>query len=186
MAGSHSRILAALLLFFAVALLLYLAFFREGYKPVHRLGPGDLPEIVDDLDTDSLIGCVRRQIAYLKKQEPAKTITFGEDNYDIRWLLLSQEQFLAKLLTRPDFSELKRYLREHYIFYQAGGRKDKRGRKMLVTGYYEPVFAGSLTGEPPFLTPLYAPPKSLVTVKGQAGEEPRIGRYDAGNTLINF
>ncbi len=186
MAGSIPRSFpAAFLLLFAVALLLYLTFFHEGYKPMHRLDSGALPEIADDLDTDSLIECVRRQIAFLKKQDPAKTVAFGEDSYDVRWLLLSQEEFLAKLLTGPDPADLEQFLRQHYHFYQAGGRKGKRGRKMLVTGYYEPIFDGSLTAEPPFLTPLYAPPKSLVTVKGQEGDA-YIGRYDGNNTLINF
>lgn len=179
-------LLALSILLFAIALLVYFDFFRESYKPLHRLGQGDIPKIADDLDTDSLIECVRRQIAYLKKQDPARTIHLGNDSYDNRWLLHSQEEFLAKLTERPDSAELAGFLRNKYIFYQAGGRKDHRGRKMLVTGYYEPIFDGSLTAEPPFLTPLYTPPKSLVTVPGKDGKAAQTSRYDESNKLTPF
>lgn len=187
MAKPFNRGLLALsIVLFSFTLLLYFAFFRESYKPLHRLAPGDTPKVADDLDRESLIQCVRRQIAYLKKRDPAQTILFGNDIYDNRWLLNSQEEFLAKLLEQPDSDELAGFLSDKYIFYQAGGRKDKRGRKMLVTGYYEPVFDGSLTADPPFLTPLYAPPKSLVTVQGKNGEAAQIGRYDDSNKLTPF
>ncbi|OGR15866.1 MAG: hypothetical protein A2X81_13925 [Desulfobacterales bacterium GWB2_56_26] len=182
----HRGLSAFLILLFTITLIVYFAFIRESYKPLHRLAPGDIPKIADDLDTESLIQCVRRQIASLKKQDPAKTILLDSDIYDNRWLLHSQEEFLAKLMERPDSGELERFLHDKFIFYQAGGRKDKRGRKMLVTGYYEPVFDGSLTAEPPFVTPLYALPKSLVTVPSQEGKAAQIGRYDESNTLTPF
>jgi membrane-bound lytic murein transglycosylase A len=38
------------------------------------------------------------------------------------------------------------------------------GRQGLVTGYYEPVLRGSRARKPPYLHPLFAPPKDLVTV----------------------
>lgn len=178
-------LLASLILLFAVALLVCFPFFYERYKPLHRLSSSEVPKIADDLDTDSLIQSVSRQIASLRNQDPAKTVVLGQEIYDNRWLLLSLEEFLAKLTERPDSGEMDRFLRDRYVFYQAGGRKDKRGRKMLVTGYYEPIFDGSLTGEPPFLTPLYAPPKSLVTVPGKEGKTAQHGRLD-NNKLIPF
>lgn len=186
MAKNLSRgLLTCLLLGLAAALGLYHAFFSDSYKPVHRLKSREIPRLADDLDHPSLIEGARRQLAFLQKQNPAKSISFGEDRYDIAWLLLSQEEFLAKLTGKPSAEELERFLLAEYIFYQAGGRKDKRGRKMLVTGYYEPVFEGSLTREPPFLTPLHAPPESLVAVQGPGGEK-RIGRYDGNNGFTRY
>lgn len=178
--------LAFLTLFLILAPLAYFTFFSEDYQPLYRLPPGDAPEIADDQDRDSLIDCVRRQIDALKGQDPAKTLLLGDDTYDYRWLLRSQEEFLAKLTEQPDAKELAAFLRDRFIFYQAGGRKDKRGRTMLVTGYYEPVFDGSLTGEPPFLTPLYGPPKSLVTIPGKDGSAAQYGRLDENNRLARF
>jgi len=179
-------LLAFLILLFTVTLLVYFVFFRDSYKPLHRLISGNIPKIADDLDTDSLIQCVRRQIAFLKKQDPGGVILLGNDTYDNRWLLHSMEEFLTKLREQPDSGKLNDFLRDKYICYQAGGRKDKRGREMLVTGYYEPVFDGSLTAAPGFVTPLYAPPKSLVTIPGQEGKAAQIGRLDDNNTFTHF
>lgn len=159
---------------------------KESHQSLYHLDPDDIPLFTDDMDRNSLIECVRHQVAYLKKQDPRKYIAFGAEGYDNRWLLLSQEDFLAKLEQQPSADELDRFLRDNYLFYQAGGRKDQHGRRMLVTGYYEPIFDGSLTRQPPFLTPLYAPPKSLVVIKGNEGEQDRIGRYDRDNRLIDY
>ena len=49
---------------------------------------------------------------------------------------------------------------------------------MLVTGYYQPHFAGSLTRTPPFLYPVYARPDSLV-VRDSGGRK-TIGRLVDG------
>ncbi len=159
---------------------------QDSHQPLYRLDPDAPPLFIDDMDRDSLIECARHQVAYLKKQDPRKSIAFGAASYDNRWLLLSQEDFLAKLEQQPKSDELDRFLRDNYLFYQAGGRKDQRGRRMLVTGYYEPIFAGSLTRQPPFLTPLYTPPKSLVVMRGNEGEQDRVGRYDGNNRLIDY
>lgn len=168
----------------AISLATYFFFIPERYQPLHRLAPDDIRVFTDDMDMGSLIECSRRQVAYLKKRDPEKIIAFGTDYYDNRWLLLSLEEFLAKLEQHPRADELDRFLRDNYLLYQAGGRKDRRGRHMLVTGYYEPTFEGSLTDLPPFLTPLYIPPKSLVTVKSNDGD--RIGRYDHNNHLVDY
>jgi membrane-bound lytic murein transglycosylase A len=170
----------------AISLITYFLFIPEN-QPLHRLSPDDIRVLSDDMDMGSLIECSRRQVAYLKKQDPKKVIAFGTDYYDNRWLLLSLEEFLAKLEQHPRAEELDRFLRDNYLLYQAGGRKDRRGRHMLVTGYYEPTFEGSLTNSPPFLTPLYTPPKSLVTGKGNGGDRmDRTGRYDHDNRFVDY
>jgi len=56
---------------------------------------------------------------------------------------------------------------------------------MLVTGYYEPVFEGSLTRQDPYLTPLYSPPSSLITFTGKNGEI-QVGRYNLDQQLVAF
>lgn len=178
------RFLIALTLTITVSSCSY--FIRESYQPLFRLDSDDLPSFVDDMDMASLIQSCQRQIAYLKKQDPEKNIAFGAESYSNRWLLLSQEEFLAKLEQQPQPEELDRFLRDRYLLYQAGGRKDQADRQMLVTGYYEPIFEGSLTCHPPFLTPLYSPPESLVTIKGKEGQPDRIGRYDRNNRLVDY
>ena len=56
---------------------------------------------------------------------------------------------------------------------------------MLVTGYYEPIFKGRYNRQPPFLTPIYSPPPSLVTLPG-VNQEPLVGRYDPDSQFVAF
>jgi membrane-bound lytic murein transglycosylase A len=157
---------------------------RETYRPLYRLNPQNVPNFYDDMDFDSLINCAKHQIAYLERQEPGKNISFADDLYDNRWLLLSAKELLSQLLHNPGREELNRFLKENYIVYQAGGRTGKGFRNMLVTGYYEPVFSGSLTRKSPFLTPIYAPPKSLVSLRDN--KKTRIGRYSRDGRFVNY
>jgi membrane-bound lytic murein transglycosylase A len=158
---------------------------QDSYKPLHRLTQQDVPFFADDMDIDSLIESTRHQVAYLESQDPTQKVSFGADSYENHWLLRSVQELLAKLQQTRDGKELNRFFNENYLVYQAGGRTKKRGRSMLVTGYYEPLFAGSLTREPPFLTPIYSPPNSLVILSGGDGKK-HIGRYDRDNMFTNY
>ena len=157
----------------------------ESYKTVHRLGQHEFPEFTDDMDLASLIECSRHHLSYLAGHNSSEVNTIGMDSYSTGWLRYSIEIFLQKLETNPSPAELTRFLSDNYLIYQAGGREDQSGRRMLVTGYYEPVFAGSLTRQPPFLTAIYAPPPTLITVFKTNGEI-TTGRYNQDQQLISF
>ncbi len=169
----------------ACALFLYLLTGRDSYHPIHLLTARDFPDFTDDLDRTSLLEGTRSQVAYLKRQNPKKIISFGSDEYDTGWLLHSVQTLLEKLEQDIDDQTLRRFLIDHYLVYQAGGRRDRRGRQMLVTGYYEPVFEGSFNRQTPFLTPIYSLPNSLVAISQASGEN-RVGRYTSDHQLIDY
>jgi len=183
--SSHPFVLIALLLSIFATAEFHPLLAGESHKPLHRLEQQEFPLFTDDMDVNSLIEAARHQAAYLKRQKRQTTIQFGNDRYATYWLLVSVRELLAKLAENPDKNELNRFLSENYLVYQAGGRSNQRGRNMLVTGYYEPFFSGSLTRKAPFLTPIYTPPDSLV-VRRQEGRETRIGRYDRKNRFVDF
>lgn len=159
---------------------------RDTYQPLHLLETDNFPVFADDMDIDSLIVAAGRQAAFLTRQDPEKLIAFGSDSYDTRWLLFSVQHFLKKLQQKPETKELNRFLQENYHLYQAGGRRAGKGnRRMLVTGYYEPVFAGSLRKSPPFLYPIYSPPKSLITLSREDGTK-TVGRYDDQKNFVPY
>jgi len=160
-------------------------FVREGHQPLYRLSQDQYPQFTDDFDRDSLIICLSNQISSLKKQSPNKAVSFGHNTYTISWLLYSAEELLQKLKDNPDNAELASFVSAHYLVYQAGGRMEQPSRQMLVTGYYEPIFAGNTTKEPPYSFPLYSPPSTLVRVMG-SNNNSRFYRYDSNNSLISF
>ncbi len=179
-------ILLVLLLSILAAGGLYLLGAQDTYKPLHRLGQEEVPFFSDDLDIESLIKCAQHQANFLEKQDPMADCLLGEDSYDTAWLLHSVRELLGQLEKKPDIRELNRYLHENFLVYQAGGRTKQQQRRMLVTGYYEPVFSGSLTREPPFVYPIYSLPTSLTVLPGEDSGSSRIGRYDQDNNFVPY
>lgn len=169
----NGRIIASVaVVLLTTAALLY---FYDPYKPLHQVPP--LATLTDDLDRASLIQVMQRQQHYLEGQPDAKRVTVGPYKVSTSWLRKSVDEMLDFLKTAPSNKQLDNFLKTHYLFFQAGGRKNKWGRNMLVTGYYEPLFAGSLSKKAPYLTPLYKRPASLVQQTGPDGKK-RLGRYD--------
>lgn len=152
---------------------------------MHLLTDQDRVLLFDDSDLPSLLAVTKTQISYLEKQDTTALINFGDDSYSNAWLLSSARDFLKALESYSSPNKLNSYLQNNYFVYQAGGRKKTGGRQMLVTGYYEPVFPGSLTKTPPFLTPIYYPPSSLVSQLDEQNVK-HIGRLDSNNKLIDY
>lgn len=68
----------------------------------------------------------------------------------------------AGMLTTPGAAEVRTYFENHFIPYAIVGAD---GRDTgLVTGYYEPLLAGSRTRSAQFPVALYAPPDDLLTI----------------------
>lgn len=168
-----------------ISILIYFYSIKRNYQPLHRLQQLEAPAFADDMDRASLIECTRHHLSFLKKQSSEKQFCIGTETYSNSWLLNSLELFLEKLEQNPSPEDLKRFLLDNYLIFQAGGRDDKGPRQMLVTGYYEPIFKGSRTRQPPFLTPIYSPPPSLITIP-VADKEPLIGRYGPDNQLVAY
>jgi len=158
-------------------------FIRDSYKPLHKLTESNYPVFVDDGDITSLLEAGTHQLAFLDRKDPATVITFGEDEYPVSWLRQSVENLLVKLSQRPSTKELQQFIRQKYLVYQAGGRPSAKKRQMLVTGYYEPVFPGSLIRQPPYIFPIYGVPGNLIVRKGAAVE---IGRQNERKEIVPY
>ena len=158
-------------------------YFYDPYKPLHEVAP--LSTFTDDLDRDSLIQVIESQKQYIENQPGDDKVAMGPYLISNDWLHTSVSEMLAFLRSNPDKIELDTFLKTNYLCFQAGGRKSKWGRKMLVTGYYEPLFEGSLTKDAPFLTPLYKRPPSLVQHIGPDGKK-QVGRYDKQQKVTSF
>jgi membrane-bound lytic murein transglycosylase A len=63
---------------------------------------------------------------------------------------------------RPPRAQLNQFIRQHYQVYQSIGRPPEDD--VLFTGYFEPLYPGSLTPSPHYPVPVYGLPEDLVTV----------------------
>ncbi|BCL61798.1 hypothetical protein DGMP_24910 [Desulfomarina profundi] len=166
-----------LLLLFLLCIVYYL-FFADHYKPLHHLNKNQLPDFSDDMAYQSFLSAAENHLEFLQEREKSTLIVLGEYQFSIDQAVQSIREFSEEIHRNPSPENLQQYIRENYEVFQAGGRKTKRKREMLVTGYYEPVFVGSLTRTGPFIYPIYSPPKDLVSrkIKGKT----LTGRMTAG------
>ena len=120
------------------------------------------PEFLDDMDRDSLTLAVKRNIGYLDRLGPDTVFHYGPHDFTIQQVRESQKAFLDLLAKGFDPEHLDREIRKKFLVYQTMGKVGDR--KVLFTGYYEPVYEGSLVPDETFKYPLYRPPDDLIRI----------------------
>ena len=131
---------------------------EEGLRQV-RLFP---PEFRDDMDRDSLTLAVRRNIEYLDGLSPETVFHYGPDDFTHRQVRESQQAFLDLLAKGLDPDRLSREISKEFRVYRATGRVGNR--RILFTGYYEPIYEGRLSPDEVFRHPLYRTPDDLIRI----------------------
>ncbi|RPI77202.1 MAG: transglycosylase [Desulfobacteraceae bacterium] len=121
------------------------------------------PKFQDDMDFDSLLGAIEKNAEYLNRLNPETLFTYGPHQYTCRQVLESQK-FFGELIRqyRDQADELNRQIRKHFLVYGASGYQGDR--KVLFTGYFEPVYEGNLTADDAFRYPLYGQPDDLIKI----------------------
>jgi membrane-bound lytic murein transglycosylase A len=110
-----------------------------------------LPEFRDDMDRDSVILAVKRNLEYLDRLKPETVFHYGPHDFSCKQVRESQEAFLDLLSKGLDAEQLNREVREKFQVYRA-------------TGYYEPIYEGRLVPDESFRYPLYRPPDDLIRI----------------------
>jgi membrane-bound lytic murein transglycosylase A len=116
----------------------------------------------DDLDSESLALAVRRNLEYLDRLNPKTVFHYGPHDFTIQQVRESQEVFLDLLSKGLDAGQLSREIRKKFRVYRATGRAGDT--RVLFTGYYEPMYEGSLAPDETFRYPLYRPPDDLMRI----------------------
>ena len=137
---------------------------REAQRPGEALRQVRFfsPEFHDDMDRDSLMLAVRRNLEYLDRLSPETVFHYGPHDFTCRQVRESQEAFLHLLSKGLDADQLSREIRKKFRVYRATGRVGDR--RVLFTGYYEPLYEGRLAPDETFRYPLYRPPDELIRI----------------------
>lgn len=94
-----------------------------------------------------------QKIVYKRK------LPFGEKKISASLIKESAQLLLQTLQEAKNKEQLNRLIRKRFIIYQAAGEKGKG--EVLFTGYYSPVYKGSLKKYGPYQYPLYLKPRDL-------------------------
>jgi membrane-bound lytic murein transglycosylase A len=137
---------------------------KEAQRPEEALKQVrfSFPKFSDDMDRESLVQGVRRNIEYLDRLPPETVFHYGPQTFSCRQVRESQDAFLDLLSRGLDAEQLSREIRNSFRIYRATGREGS-GR-VLFTGYYEPIYEGRRTRDEVFRYPLYRLPSDLVRI----------------------
>lgn len=120
------------------------------------------PEFQDDMDRDSLEEAVERSLEYLNRLGDDKIFTYGPDKFPVEHIHSSLRAFLQISKQNPDIKKFGRELRKKFFLYKAAGRRGSK--KVLFTGYFEPILDGNLEYDPIHRYPIYSKPDDLFRV----------------------
>lgn len=124
--------------------------------------PDDLPLFADDMDYDGLAAAILQSLTYFSRVPDDRRFRFGPTEVDKSHMIRSLELFRDFIAGRPDRDQLNRFISERYLVYRSIGRPPDDD--VLFTGYFEPLYPGSLTPSPTYSIPVYGRPGDLVTV----------------------
>lgn len=143
------------------------------------IDPAMIPDItLACYETVDLQKAIDHSLSYLSKPSSQQFFPMGD---------ITHEQAVASLRAMGDLldqgmrgKELQSAILNQFDFYQSVGCDD-RGT-VLFTGYYTPIFDGSLKADARFKYPLYQQPDDLI--KSPTGEI--VGRRMAGGTIVSY
>lgn len=149
---------------------------------LRRVPPEILPPLVDDGDLAALRQAVERSRRWLARQPRERVLVFGPRRVSAEELGTAYDRLLFWLVEEPTPAELAARLTAAFDVYESVG---KGQGEMLVTGYYEPVIAGSLRRTAEHAVPVYGRPPDLVDVDLGAFADDLRGRRIAGRVRGN-
>jgi len=140
------------------------------------------PYFADDLQLQGLQAALEQSLAYLRSVPAATCYNVAGSSLPAQRLIESVLFFQKLLEAAPTAEQLNQQIQNAYSVYRLDNRPSGKTRRMLITGYYQPIFKGSLERKPPYLHPLYGVPNDLA-VRRSGGKKPTIGRMQDGGIV---
>jgi membrane-bound lytic murein transglycosylase A len=120
------------------------------------------PKFQDDMDIDSLSLAIESDLQYLNQLKDDTLFTYGPDKFPAEHVRESLKTFLSIFKQSSDSKKFNQYLRKKFYLYKAAGFWGSK--KVLFTGYFEPIFDGSLERDSMHRYPIYRRPDNLLTI----------------------
>lgn len=116
----------------------------------------------DDLTRNSLQRAISKSMIYLERIPPDRPFRYGNMIYTAEEVKASFLLFLSVIRSETKYSDFIRTLEENFHLFQSSANLEER---VLFTGYYEPIFKGSLVRTEEYNVPVYAVPDDLLVLE---------------------
>jgi len=151
-------------------------------SPLFAAPPAEEPVFADDLELRQLAPALNRSLAFLRTLPPTTRYSIAGRMVPVQRLIDSALHLQRLLSSHPSAESLNREIHRAYEAIPVNRAPNGAPKRMLITGYYQPVFAGSLDRQPPFVHPLYRLPDDLL-VRQVNGKKQVLGRRDHGKIV---
>jgi membrane-bound lytic murein transglycosylase A len=126
-----------------------------------KLSPSEYPVFSDAMNYENLCDSIDNSLLYFKRIPEQRTFTFEKKSYTAAHMIRSLEAFKAFIETSPSAKNLNTWIKEHFNVYKATGNHNG---EVLFTGYFEPLYPGSLKPGSEFPYPIYSVPDDLLKI----------------------
>lgn len=123
--------------------------------------------LIDDGDRHSLIIAAERQVEYLKTLADRQQWEIGHHTIRTEDLRRSMHSFLSIIRQEESPDRISARLRDAFTVIPTDSlTSSEAARKLLVTGYFEPIIEGSTNRSDQFRYPIYRKPADLIPATG--------------------
>ncbi len=140
-------------------------------KPTRKVTPADAlkkvgwwghPHFVDDLDRGSILAAIEKNNKYLERLPEKRVVRYGDQQYSVKEIKESFLHFVSILNNSENESDLNyKIIRDFNVYYSIGSNSKRR---VLFTGYYEPIMKGSREKTEDYQYPIYSKPEDLIEI----------------------
>jgi membrane-bound lytic murein transglycosylase A len=120
------------------------------------------PDFLDDMDLSSLDLAATNNLRYLNKLPADRSFRFGPDVYSRDHMIESQNALLELIKNTKDPGKLKNEIKKKFNLYRATGRSGNK--KVLFTGYFEPIYDARKVPDDEYKYPVYRMPDDLIKI----------------------
>lgn len=165
-----------------ISVVIFLLLAPVAFPSLVPLQVSQYPSFHDDLQLQELKSTLDHSLNFLRTVPASTCYTLAGVSVPVQRLIDSALFFQNLLQTSLTTEQLNQEIQRSYTVYRIDGGQGATARRMLITGYYQPLFAGSLKRHSPYLYPLYTVPKTL-KVQDVGSKKKNIGRLQGGRIL---
>ena len=114
------------------------------------------------MDIGSFEQAAEYNLEYLNRLKPEYMFKYGPDEFSRDQVIASQKTLLDILKNSKGPKEIGKKIKKQFTLYRAAGRAGNK--KILFTGYFEPVYDARRTSDDEYRYPIYRQPDDLIKV----------------------
>jgi len=153
-------------------------------KDVNQTDFSQISDISDDLNRESIINAIEKNIKYWENKPENFKVKIGQYTYSKDTLLKTSKRFIEIFQSGLSNNEILSILKKEFKIYRA--ISDDGTNSVTITGYYEAEIMVSKEKNNEYKFPLHLRPSDLIKTTPEMNVDFDYGRYDENGKLVKY